>query len=299
MRVNDQNMPPTCGGSDSIPDDTAQSQPTSIDKRITVEGVDLEKLDKLLEVVTSRLGGGGFGDWWIEGNRVSNDTRHAALQEVFALKRVIEDLNTTLEKQGRAPELLDKEIKNNAKAATSMNSKMKETMRTIIAQEMDPKFRDMKINHDRLQERLDESEKKNKLLQDKIMSMETKTKKAANPPPASNGPSLAQHRALEVKVDNLSDQCATTKGKQDFLRARVSTLDRVVDRTNDDLADMEKRINRSLRTGLRDVNQSIRETDRWVMSTRDNLNALADYHDGCMGAVARKTTRLPESPVWA
>ncbi|MGG6496831.1 UNVERIFIED_CONTAM: hypothetical protein NY603_28325, partial [Bacteroidetes bacterium 56_B9] len=86
----------------AVKDNIPNSTPAK-DHRLVIDGLSLQKLDKLQSVVIDRLGGGGFGDWWVHGHKSSNDNRHLALEEVFALKRAIEDLNTTLTQQGRAP----------------------------------------------------------------------------------------------------------------------------------------------------------------------------------------------------
>lgn len=110
---------------------------TARDQRLVIDDLSLKNLEALQEIVIKRLGGDGFGDWWIEGRRMSTGTRHHALQEVFQLKRAIEGFNKTLLQRDRAPYLLVQEIKANSKAAVTINAKQTETMRTVAGQEME------------------------------------------------------------------------------------------------------------------------------------------------------------------
>ncbi|GIZ37461.1 hypothetical protein CKM354_000090600 [Cercospora kikuchii] len=164
------------GDGTAVTDNVSNSTPAK-DHRLVIDGLSLQKLDKLQSVVVDRLGGGGFGDWWVHGHKSSNDNRHLALEEVFALKRAIEDLNSTLTQQGRAPELLDKEIKANSKAAVTMNTKTKETMRSLVAQEMEDKMRDINIKMERMESKQAILDKENNDLRETIKSLGVKVKK--------------------------------------------------------------------------------------------------------------------------
>ncbi|KAM3421627.1 hypothetical protein BST61_g2013 [Cercospora zeina] len=164
------------------------------DQRLVIDGLSLRKLDNLVDVVTNRLGGGGFGSWWVQGHKASNDNRHLALEEVFALKRAVEDLNTTLSQQGRAPELLDREIKANLKGGRHHELKDEG---------------DDAIETTRVKDRLAALEKEDKDLLDMVKALGHKTKKSGEPTAASNGQRI---KAIEKTIADFKRETADTQG---------------------------------------------------------------------------------------
>ena len=208
-------MSSDCDGTTVTANPTAPT--TAKDQRLNIDGLNLKKLDALQEVVIKRLGGGGFGDWWIEGHKTSSDTRHHALQEVFQLKRAIEDLNTTLLQQGRAPQLLDREIKANSKAAIIMNAKTREMIEGLVDKRMEEKMRDVGLNMGRtMDEARVASQKENKDLRETIKSLEVKNKKNCDAVATSNTQEI---RAVKKSIEELKRQneAAQAAGEEKFL----------------------------------------------------------------------------------
>lgn len=176
-----------------------------VNKASDAQPLDATKLNALLDDVRARLTTDIYGNWLINGSKLSNDTRHGALGLVFQLVSELEAVKAALDKQ-KAPQS-GMPVTEGRKAGKGGNNLL-HTIRSEVEQQLSTPLNDLGLRCSRLEEQLQkiktkETELEKKQFDDgqKLKDLSTKLNKTQQSLTERPAPRSATKSATEISLN--------------------------------------------------------------------------------------------------